>query len=192
MQITPPLALAALLAASSTAAAAPSTFDRRQSLGSLLGGLVGKLFSGTVDQPEVTLEYGTYKGVRNAPTNTNNFLGIPYAKAGRLANPTLLTAADNKTGVQDASKYGSSCPQTELVASPGYSQNAVVGQLLGFLESIIAQPVLNQAEDCLSINVQVPANVKNDTKLPVIAWIHGGGFEVSNRFFLNQTLYLIS
>lgn len=33
-----------------------------------------------------------------------------------------------------------------------------------------------QSEDCLFLNVFVPANVKSDEKLPVMFWIHGGGF----------------
>lgn len=33
-----------------------------------------------------------------------------------------------------------------------------------------------QSEDCLFINVFVPANVKPDEKLPVMFWIHGGGY----------------
>lgn len=33
-----------------------------------------------------------------------------------------------------------------------------------------------QSEDCLFLNVFVPANLKSDEKLPVMFWIHGGGF----------------
>ncbi|PIL29446.1 hypothetical protein GSI_08388 [Ganoderma sinense ZZ0214-1] len=33
-----------------------------------------------------------------------------------------------------------------------------------------------QSEDCLTINVQVPTGTKAGDKLPVIAWIFGGGF----------------
>jgi para-nitrobenzyl esterase len=33
-----------------------------------------------------------------------------------------------------------------------------------------------QAEDCLYLNVQTPANVQRGDKLPVMVWIHGGAF----------------
>src|SRR5262249_48673182 len=32
-------------------------------------------------------------------------------------------------------------------------------------------------EDCLSLNVFVPASAKTSSKLPVMVWIHGGAFE---------------
>lgn len=33
-----------------------------------------------------------------------------------------------------------------------------------------------QSEDCLTLNVFVPANIKPDSKLAVLFFIHGGGF----------------
>ncbi|KAG9515421.1 lipase 3 precursor, partial [Aureobasidium melanogenum] len=36
----------------------------------------------------------------------------------------------------------------------------------------------DQREDCLFINVQRPAGISSDAKLPVIFWIFGGGFEI--------------
>ncbi|KAL0953998.1 hypothetical protein HGRIS_005155 [Hohenbuehelia grisea] len=32
------------------------------------------------------------------------------------------------------------------------------------------------SEDCLKINVQRPAGTRSGSKLPVMAWIHGGAF----------------
>ncbi len=32
------------------------------------------------------------------------------------------------------------------------------------------------SEDCLFLNVYTPADAKKDSKLPVMFWIHGGGY----------------
>lgn len=34
--------------------------------------------------------------------------------------------------------------------------------------------------DCLNLNITAPASIKEDQKLPVLAFIHGGGFSVGS------------
>ncbi|MFM8356403.1 MAG: carboxylesterase family protein, partial [Gammaproteobacteria bacterium] len=58
------------------------------------------------------------------------------------------------SGVRPADAYGPACLQT-----------AVAGQ-----------PALATSEDCLSLNVWAPADARPGAKLPVMVWIHGGGF----------------
>ena len=36
---------------------------------------------------------------------------------------------------------------------------------------------LRSSEDCLYANIWVPPNTRPDAKLPVVVWIHGGGFQ---------------
>jgi carboxylesterase type B len=106
--------------------------------------------------PQVTLDFGTFQGSNNAATGVDNFLGVPFATAGRLENPVLVSSQNKLSGIQDATKYGPACPQTELVASPA-SQNplsSTVGELLGFVEALAFSNITEQSEDCLSINVQ--------------------------------------
>lgn len=63
----------------------------------------------------------------------------------------------NRTSVQSAGSYGPICPQ---------SFNAVPGN-----DFVLGD------EDCLYLNVYAPANADN---LPVLVWIHGGGYGFYN------------
>lgn len=86
------------------------------------------------------------------------FLGIPYAKAPvgdlRWRAPQPVEPWQD---VRDASEYGNDCAQV-----PFPSDAAPLG----------TEP----AEDCLFMNVWRPAGVASDAGLPVLVWIHGGGF----------------
>jgi para-nitrobenzyl esterase len=84
------------------------------------------------------------------------FLGIPYAAApvGELRWKPPMPAA-KWGGVRKATEFGSHCMQTNVYG-----------------DMVFPDP--GQSEDCLSLNVWVPA--KAQTKLPVMVWIYGGGF----------------
>jgi para-nitrobenzyl esterase len=60
-------------------------------------------------------------------------------------------------GLRDATKFGARCEQWHI-------WNDYL-----FLDS-------GPSEDCLDLNVYRPASVKQTSKLPVMVWIHGGGF----------------
>jgi len=55
---------------------------------------------------------------------------------------------------------------------------AVNGTSESFQSSKNAAAAAGNSEDCLSVNVVKPKTAKPGDKLPVIAWIFGGGFEV--------------
>lgn len=123
----------------------------------------------------ITLDYGVFKG-RHDIRGVDSFLGIPFAKAGRFENPTLMSVADKTDGVHDATKYGLACPQQQFISS------SELGGLLGAIEQLAftAVPTENQGEDCLTINVQLPSGIKSTAGLPIMFWIHGGGFALGS------------
>lgn len=95
-------------------------------------------------------------------------IGIPYAHAPRFALSNLIT--EILPGIQDASDYGPACPQhgATSVLAPN---DLGLGSFAGSIEALISRPVLRESEDCLNINVQVPKNIPEGTKLPVVHWM---------------------
>ena len=74
----------------------------------------------------------------------------------------------------EANKFQSSCPQ------------AVSANILSMVNNIG-----HQSEDCLYLNIWTPVkpddNNNNKEKLPVMVWIHGGGFATGAPFTENYT-----
>jgi hypothetical protein len=80
-----------------------------------VGSLVKNAVGAVVGAPTITLDYGTFKG-HSLYLGVDSFLGMPFAKAGRLENPRLVNSKQDKLeGVQDATSYGDACPQTEFI-----------------------------------------------------------------------------
>ncbi|MFC0040202.1 carboxylesterase/lipase family protein [Actinomadura rayongensis] len=122
---------------------------------SVLGGTVAGPVRAAEPQDVVQTGSGAVKGVATAGYRA--FHGIPYAKPplGDLRwRPPQPPAA--WTGVRDATGNRTvRCPQHRLSYEPD-------------------RPM---TEDCLVVDVYTPPGATDADRLPVMVWLHGGGFE---------------
>ncbi|HET7217513.1 MAG TPA: carboxylesterase family protein, partial [Vicinamibacterales bacterium] len=105
---------------------------------------------------QVKTTLGVVRGTATSDGHIRIFKSIPYAappvaelrwQAPRPASPWQ--------GVRDATAFGPRCMQGQL------------------FDDIVFKEL---SEDCLTLNVWTPAKAAGD-RLPVMVWIHGGGFQ---------------
>lgn len=84
------------------------------------------------------------------------FRGIRYATAGRFAEPVQQVAHQ---GTVVADTFG-----------------GIAYQVPGFLELSQGMSVDDMSEDCHFLNIFAPDDATPESKLPVLFWVHGGGF----------------
>ena len=114
--------------------------------------------SAFADSLTVKTDKGKLHGKTINAGKVNAFLGIPYAAppVGALRWKAPQPAAKWK-GTRQAAQYGNRCMQ-------GHPFADMVFQDAG------------ESEDCLYLNVFTPASANGKGKLPVMFWIHGGGY----------------
>ncbi|KAK0211204.1 Alpha/Beta hydrolase protein [Desarmillaria ectypa] len=118
--------------------------------------------------PVVDLGYARYRGSLD-PSGSNNtqFLGIRFAAppTGSLRWQAPRTP-DFVAGIQNAIAEPSGCLQagTGAASSNPFPANK---------RDTLAAP---NSEDCLFLNVYIPGQLGSRKNLPVVVWIHGGGY----------------
>ncbi|PVI06068.1 alpha/beta-hydrolase [Periconia macrospinosa] len=118
-------------------------------------------------QPIVDLGYAKYLGHHNDTFNVNNYHGIPFAAPPtgplRWKAPQPYTAPNNLTDSPvDATRPGAACVQ-------------------GIPYWIAPGPIpVSGFEDCLILDVITPGDATEESKLPVLVSIHGGGYTLGD------------
>ncbi|EIN14592.1 alpha/beta-hydrolase [Punctularia strigosozonata HHB-11173 SS5] len=117
--------------------------------------------------PLVDLGYAQYQGSLDPTTNVTSFLGVRYAAPPtgdlRWRAPQTPNAT---TGIQQATTQPNECFQ----AATGNSTTDPFRSLTPAKRAVVAD------EDCLFLNVFSPGPLNASQNLPVLVWIHGGGY----------------
>ncbi|KAL5320157.1 hypothetical protein ACEPPN_010958 [Leptodophora sp. 'Broadleaf-Isolate-01'] len=117
---------------------------------------------------QVDLGYSVYEGFYSESSRLNEWKGIRYAAPpiGNLRWQAPQTPAFNRSNVIPASGIPYQCPQS----------SANFGTATSSLEENNGP---SASEDCLFLNVFAPTqNIQSS--LPVLVWIHGGGYGQGN------------
>ncbi|KAF8706197.1 alpha beta-hydrolase, partial [Rhizoctonia solani] len=110
--------------------------------------------------PVVSLPYARYQGFHNETSGLDVFLGIRYAQApvGDLRWRAPKSPIPVKETLQ-ATSQPAKCFQLNILGDSGSTPG-----------------VPDPTEDCLFLNVYAPPLNTRKKKLPVLVWIHGGGY----------------
>ncbi|RYN15847.1 hypothetical protein AA0115_g12744 [Alternaria tenuissima] len=110
----------------------------------------------------VDLGYDVYQGAYNSTTHLNIWKGIRYAAPpdGDLRWRAPAAPIISRNDIVDAIEFAPGCPQAAPAPFP-----------------VIPAP--SGSEDCLFLNVYAPRR-KGKPKLPVLVWVHGGGYGFGN------------
>lgn len=111
---------------------------------------------------------GPLRGTAGRLPGTAAYKGIRYARAGRWEYPVQVTGWE---GEYDASRYGSCCYQPRA-----FYNEAETPEKAFYYHEFRQGEHYDYSEDCLFLNIWTPDTAQPGDALPVIVYIHGGGF----------------
>ena len=111
---------------------------------------------------------GTVQGTAGRVPGTAAYKGIRYATAGRWEYPRQVTGWE---GTYDATAYGACSYQPRAF----YNEEENLKKVFYYNEFRKGE-TYTYSEDCLFLNIFTPDTAKEGDKLPVLIYIHGGGF----------------
>ncbi|KAH7052379.1 Alpha/Beta hydrolase protein [Macrophomina phaseolina] len=137
-------------------------------------------------RPTVTIQNGTVVG--SSAGGVESFKGIPFAQPPvgplRLKPPQPITES---FGTIQAVGIPDSCPQFYVQIDTSTLVGDVIADLIG---NPAVQAATQSSEDCLTLNVQRPTGTTADSKLPVLLWLFGGGFEFGSNQLYDGTPFV--
>lgn len=137
--------------------------------------LLGTSFASPTPQgPAVTIKNGTVVG--RSADQVDSFIGIPYVQPPvgdlRLRQPRSI---EQPFGTLVLPQVAAACPQMNMsrVDTTGLNEQgtAIIDDLSSNFTGV-------SSENCLTLTIQRPAGIPQTTKLPVLFWIHGGGWSI--------------
>lgn len=114
----------------------------------------------------ITTPCGKIKGT--VSEGTIDFKGIRYATCKRWTYPEII---EEWEGVYDATAYRNCSYQPRAF----YNEEENPGKIFYYNEFRKGE-TYTYDEDCLFLNIRIPEDATPDSKLPVLIYIHGGGF----------------
>jgi para-nitrobenzyl esterase len=111
---------------------------------------------------------GSVRGCAGRAPGTLAFKGIRYATAGRWEYPRQVTGWE---GVYDATAYGHCAYQARAFYDEEKNQKKFF-----YYNEFRKGESYTYSDDCLFLNIFTPETAQEGDRLPVLFYIHGGGF----------------
>ncbi|KAJ7983215.1 carotenoid ester lipase precursor [Mycena polygramma] len=128
----------------------------------------------------VCLDNQTFTGVAQS-RKTESFLGIPFALPPvgdlRFHLPVPVPRYSRPYSVAGPAI---ACPQQRIVSPIQLGPLVLLDEAAKLISKTVFETFTPSQEDCLTINVIKPATATPTSKLPVVVWIFGGGFEMGS------------